>query len=63
MAATVTVTDVQKKQTPNLTKLMSSPPSAQQGWMSYKLESRCLGKYHNLRYSDDATLMAESQED
>ena len=32
------------------------------GWMKHKLESRLLEKYHNLRYADDTTLMAESEE-
>ena len=30
------------------------------GWMSYKLESRHI---NNLRYADDTTLMAESEEE
>ena len=30
--------------------------------MKHKLESRLLEKYHNLRYADDTTLMAESGE-
>ena len=34
------------------------------GWMNHKLESRLLGKkINNLRYADDATLMAESEEE
>ena len=33
------------------------------GWMSYKLESRLLGEINNLRYTDDTTLTAESEED
>ena len=33
------------------------------GWMSYKLESRLLGgNINNLRYTDDTTLVAESEE-
>ena len=33
-------------------------------WMKHKLESRLLGEiYHNLRYADDTTLMAESEEE
>ena len=33
------------------------------GWMKYKLGSRFLVKnINNLRYSDDTTLMAESEE-
>ena len=31
------------------------------GWMKHKLESRLLGD--NLRYADDTTLMAESEEE
>ena len=30
--------------------------------MKHKLESRLLEKYHNLRYADDTTLMAECEE-
>ena len=30
--------------------------------MKHKLESRLLGKIKNLRYADDTTLMAESEE-
>ena len=34
------------------------------GWMKYKLESRLPGKIiNNLRYADDTTLMAESEEE
>ena len=33
-------------------------------WMKHKLESRLLGKIsNNLRYADDTTLMAESEEE
>ena len=32
------------------------------GWMKYKLESRLSGD-NNLRYADDTTLMAESEEE
>ena len=32
-------------------------------WMSYKLESRLLGEINSLRYMDDTTLMAESEEE
>ena len=31
-------------------------------WMKHKLESRLLGDINNLRYADDTTLMAESEE-
>ena len=33
------------------------------GWMKYKLESRLPGEINNLRYADDTTLMAESEEE
>ena len=34
------------------------------GWMKYKLESRLPGgNINNLRYADDTTLMAESEEE
>ena len=34
------------------------------GWMKHKLVSRLLGRnINNLRYADDTTLMAESEED
>ena len=35
------------------------------GWMKHKLESRVLGEIsiNNLRYADDTTLMAESEEE
>ena len=34
------------------------------GWMKHKLESRLQGKnIHNLRYAEDTTLMAESEEE
>ena len=32
-------------------------------WMKPKLESRLLGNINNLRYADDTTLMAESEEE
>ena len=32
------------------------------GWRKQKLESRLLGEINNLRYADDTTLMAESEE-
>ena len=35
----------------------------EKGWMKHKLESRLLGEIsNNLRYADDTTLMAESEE-
>ena len=34
------------------------------GWKNHKLESRLLGRnINNLRYADDTTLMAESEEE
>ena len=33
------------------------------GWMNHKLKSRLWGKTNNLRYADDTTLMAESEEE
>ena len=33
------------------------------GWMKHKLESRLPGNINNLRYTDDTTLMAESEEE
>ena len=33
------------------------------GWKKHKLESRLPGEYHNLRYADDTTLMADSEEE
>ena len=33
------------------------------GWMKHKLESRLLGEINNLRYVEDTTLMAESEEE
>ena len=32
------------------------------GWMKHKLESRFPGNISNLRYTDDTTLMAESEQ-
>ena len=32
-------------------------------WKKHKLESRLLGEINNLRYEDDTTLMAESEEE
>ena len=33
------------------------------GWMKHKLESAFQGEIPNLRYADDTTLMAESEEE
>ena len=33
------------------------------GWKKHKLESRLPGNINNLRYADDTTLMAESEEE
>ena len=40
---------------------MQSTSCEMLGWMKHKLESRLLGD--NLRYADDTTLMAESEEE
>ena len=33
------------------------------GWKKHKLESRLLGNINNLKYANDTTLMAESEEE
>ena len=33
------------------------------GWMKHKLESRLMGEISILRYTDDTTLIAESEEE
>ena len=44
--------------------LMQSASCKIPGWMKHKLESRLPGETpNNLRYADDTTLMAESEED
>ena len=44
---------------------MQSTSCEMSGWMKHKLESRLLGEIsiNNLRYTDDTTLMAESEEE
>ena len=43
---------------------MQSTSCEMLGWMKHKLESRLLGEnVNNLRYADDTTLMAESEEE
>ena len=43
---------------------MQSTSCAMLGWMKHKLESRFAGRnISNLRYADDTTLMAESEEE
>ena len=42
---------------------MLSTSCEMQGWMKHKLESRLPGNINNLRYADDTTLMAESEEE
>ena len=43
---------------------MQSISSEIQGWMNHKLVSRLSGEnINNLRYTDDTTLMAESEEE
>ena len=46
----------------NLT-FMQSTSCKMPDWMKHKLESRLLGAINNLRYADDITLMAESEEE
>ena len=43
---------------------MHSASYKMQGWMKHKLESKLPGEIiNNLRYADDTTLMAESEEE
>ena len=45
---------------------MQSTSCKMLGWMNHKLESRnqdCQEKYQHLKYADDTTLMAESEEE
>ena len=42
---------------------MQSTSSKILGWMNYKLESRSQKNINNLRYADDTTLTAESEEE
>ena len=42
---------------------MQSTSCEMLGWMKLKLESRWLGEINNLRYADNITLMAESEEE
>ena len=42
---------------------MQSTSCEMLGWMKHKLESRLPGEISNLRYTDDTTLMAESEEE
>ena len=41
---------------------MQSTSCEMPGWMKHKLESKLTGNINNLRYADDTTLMAESEE-
>ena len=41
---------------------MQSTACEMLGWIKHKLESRMLGEINNLRYADDTTLMAKSEE-
>ena len=52
----------QEKETFKLT-YMQSTSWEMLDWMKHKLESRLLGEISNLRYADDTTLMAESEEE
>ena len=42
---------------------MQSTSHKMPGWMKHKLESRLPGNVSNIRYEDDTTLMAESNEE
>ena len=42
---------------------MQSTSRKMPSWMKHKLESRFPGKFHNLRYTDDTTVMAENEEE
>ena len=42
---------------------MQSTSCEMLGWMKHKLESRLPGNINNLRYTDDTTLLAESDEE
>ena len=42
---------------------MQSTSCEMLGWMKHKLESRLAGDIDNLRYADDTTSMAESEEE
>ena len=42
---------------------MQSTSCEMPGWMKHKLESKLTGNINNLRYADDTTLMAESEEE
>ena len=42
---------------------MQSTSCEMPSWMNHKLESRLPGNINNLRYADDTTLMAESEEE
>ena len=42
---------------------MQSTSCEMRGWMKYKLESIARRNINNLRYADDTTLMAESEEE
>ena len=42
---------------------MQSTSCKMPSWMKHKLESRLLGEINNLRYADDTTLIAESEEE
>ena len=46
---------LQRVRHPRVTELL--------GWMTHKLESNYQERFNNLRYADDTTLMAESEEE
>ena len=47
---------------PDYLTYMQSTSRETLGWMKHKLELRLPGNINNLRYADDTTLMAESEE-
>ena len=48
---------------PTYLTYMQSATCKMPSWMKHKLESRFPGKFHNLRYTDDTTVMAENEEE
>ena len=48
---------------PAYSTYMQSTSCEMPSWMNHKLESRLPGNINNLRYADDTTLMAESEEE
>ena len=48
---------------PGILTYMQSTLCKMPSWMNHKLESKLLRNINNLRYADDTTLMAESEEE